>query len=47
MQYKIVQSKPWIKDLEETLKTWTDDGWELVSHSSNTGTAGYTFIFKK
>lgn len=47
MKYKIVKSKPFIEDLEKTLNTWTSKGWKLVSHSSNTGTAGYTFIFCK
>lgn len=47
MQYKVVRSKPWIEDLQKTVDEWTGKGWELVSHSSNTGTAGYTFVFRK
>lgn len=47
MKYKIVKCKPWIEEMQKTVDQWTGKGWELVSHSSNTGTAGYTFIFRK
>lgn len=47
MKYKVVKSKPFVKDLQKTVDNWTKDGWELVSHASNSGTAGHTLIFKK
>ncbi len=47
MQYKVVKSKPFLKDLQKTVDTWTNKGWEVVSHAANSGTAGHTFIFKK
>ena len=47
MQYKVVKSKPWLKDIQKTVDTWAAKGWELVSHASNSGTAGHTLIFKK
>ncbi len=46
-QYKIVKSKPFIKDLQKTLDEWVSKGWEPVSHAANSGTAGHTFIFRK
>lgn len=47
MKYKVVKSKPWLKDLQATVDKWTSEGWELVSHASNSGTAGHTLIFRK
>lgn len=47
MQYKVVKSKPWLKELQKTVDEWTDKGWELVSHAANSGSAGFTFIFRK
>lgn len=47
MKYKVVKSKPWLKDLQKTVDTWTSKGWEFVSHAANSGTAGHTLIFRK
>lgn len=47
MQYKVVKCKPWVEDMQKLVDEYANNGWELVSHSSNIGTAGSTFIFKK
>lgn len=47
MKYKVVKSKPWIKDVQATIDQWTNDGWEVVSHSCCTGTSGCVIVFKK
>lgn len=45
--YKVVKCKPWLKDMQTLLDKYEKAGWKLISHASNTGTAGATFIFKK
>lgn len=47
MKYKVIKCKPWIKDVQETIDKWAKDGWEVVSHACNTGTAGCVIVFKK
>ena len=45
--YKVTKCKPWVEDLQKHCDEMEKSGWTLISHSSNSATAGFTFIWYK
>jgi len=45
--YKVTKCKPWVKDLQKHCDAMEKEGWTLISHSSNSATAGFTFVWYK
>ena len=45
--YKITKCKAWVEDLQKHCDKMERDGWTLISHSSNSATVGFTFIWYK
>ena len=45
--YKVIKCKPRVKDLQKHCDAMEKEGWTFISHSSNSATARFTFIWYK